>query len=111
MERTDRNERDDAQKAKLIFFSLAAVVAILLIWSIASASKARSERNAVKQELEMVKSDNIKLEQMVKDLNHENENLKKKVQQLEAKAKAKPAARKKSPASKSTAKKKISKRK
>lgn len=109
MERTDR-ERDDAQKAKLIFFSLAAVVVILLIWSIASASKARSERNAVKQELEMVNSDNIKLEQMVKDLNHENENLKKKVQQLEAKVKAKPAA-KKAPASKSTAKKKTSKRK
>lgn len=105
MERTDRNEKDDAQKAKLIFFSLAALVLVLLVWSIASGSKARSERNAVKQELELVKSDNIKLEQMVKDLNQENETLKKKVQQMEAKAKAKPSGKKKTGSSKGTAKK------
>jgi uncharacterized protein YlxW (UPF0749 family) len=108
MERTGRNEKDDAQKAKLVFFSLAALVAVLLIWSIASGSKARSERDAAKQELEMSKSDVIKLEQMVKDLNTENEGLKKKVQQLEAKvkAKAKPASvKKKSAPSKSSTKK------
>jgi len=63
------------------------------------AGKARSERDALKQELDIVKSDNIKLEQMVKDLSQENDTLKKKVQQLEAKAKAKPApAAKKKPA-------------
>lgn len=98
MERTDRNEKDDAQKAKLIFFSLAALVVILLIWSVAAGSKARSERNAVKQELEIMRADNANLEQMVKDLNQENDTLKKKVTQLEAKAKAKPAPKKKAPA-------------
>jgi hypothetical protein len=98
MERTDRNEQDDAQKAKLIFFSLAALVVILLIWSVAAGSKARSERNAAQTELEAMKADNSKLEQMVKDLNQENDTLKKKITQLEAKAKAKPAPKKKAPA-------------
>jgi regulatory protein YycI of two-component signal transduction system YycFG len=100
MERTDHSEKDNAQKAKLIFFLLAAVVAVLLIWSFVSASKARSERDAARQDVERVKQDNIKLEQMVKDLNQENEILKKRVQQLDAKAKAKPAAKKKTKASK-----------
>ncbi len=106
MERTDRNEKDDAQKAKLIFFSLAALVVILLIWSVAAGSKARSERNAAKTELEAMRADNTKLEQMVKDLTQENDTLKKKIGQLEAKAKAKPkaAAKKKAPAKKSTKK-------
>lgn len=105
MERTDRNEKDDAQKAKIIFFSLAGLVVLLLVWSIASGSKARSERNAAKMELEMVKSDNIKLEQMIKDLNQENENLKKKVQQIEAKPKTKSAPARKKQSSKRTTKK------
>jgi len=85
-------------------------VVVLLVWSVAAASKARSERNAAKQELEMVRSDNVKLEQMVKDLTQENENLKKKVAQLETKPKAKPAPAKKK-ATKSTSKKKSSKTK
>ena len=106
MERTDRSEKNDTQKTKLIFLSLAVLVAVLLIWSFAAASKARSERNAAKQELEMVKQDNAKLEQMVKDLNQENDALKKKVQQLETKTKAKPAAKKKAPKTKKTSKKK-----
>ncbi len=90
MERTDRNDKDDAQKTKLIFFSLAALVVVLLVWSVMVANKARNERNAVKQELELVKSDNVRLDQMAKDLTQENENLKKKIAQLEAQAKAKP---------------------
>ena len=104
MERTERNEKDDSQKTKLIFLSLAALVVILLIWSLASGSKARSERNAATQELEVVRADNSRLEQMLKDLNQENDTLKKRIGQLEAKAKAKPAVKKKAPA-KSTAKK------
>ncbi len=97
----ERTEKDDAQKAKLVFFSLAALVVILLIWSVAATSKAKSELKAAKQELEKVeavKADNAKLEQMVRDLNQENDTLKKQVKQLEAKAKAKPAAKKKAPA-------------
>ncbi len=97
MERTDRTEKDDSQKTKLIFFSLAALVVVLLVWSVVVAGKARSERDAVKQELDLAKSDNAKLEQMVKDLSQENDTLKKKVQQFEAKAKAKPAPAKKKP--------------
>lgn len=107
MERPERTEKDDAQKAKLIFLSLAVFVVILLIWSVASATRARSERNAAQQELETVKADNLKLEQMVTDLNQENQTLKSKVQQLEAKAKAKPKpAARKTAAKKTTAKKK-----
>ncbi len=106
MERTERNEKEDKQKAKLIFLLLAVSVAVLLIWSFAAANKARSERNTARQELEMVKQDNAKLEQMVKDLTQENDVLKNKVQQLEAKAKAKPAAKKKASKTKKTTKKK-----
>jgi len=95
MERTDRNEKDDAQKAKLIFISLAALVSILLIVTFVYANKARTERNAARQELEAVKQDNAKLEQMLKDQSQEIDALKKKIQQLEAKAKAKPAVKKK----------------
>ncbi len=104
MERTDRNEQNDSQKTKLIFFSLAALVVALLIWSVIVAGKARSERDALRQELDVVKSDNVKLEQMVKDLGQENDSLKKKVQQLEAKAKAKPAPAKKPTKSKKSTK-------
>jgi len=101
----DRNEKDAARKAKLIFFSLAALVAVLLVWSFVSASKARSERDAARQEIEMLKQDNAKLEQMVKDLNQENEMLRKKVRQVDSKAKAKPVAKKKTKSSKKTTKK------
>jgi Flp pilus assembly protein TadB len=104
MERTDRNEKDDAQRAKLIFISLAALVTILLIVTFVYSSKARTERNTARQELEAAKLDNAKLEQMLKDQSQEIDALKKKVQQLEAKAKTKPAAKKKT-APKSTAKK------
>ena len=104
MERTDRNEKDDAQRTKLIFITLAALVTVLLIVTFVYASKARTERNAARQELEAVKQDNAKLEQMLKDQSQEIDALKKQVQQLEAKAKAKPAVKKKA-ASKSTAKK------
>jgi len=98
MERTDRSEKDDAQRAKLIFISLAVLVAILLIVTFVYASKARTERNMAQQELEAVKQDNAKLEQLLKDQNQEMDALKKKVQQLEAKAKEKPAPKKKAPA-------------
>ena len=112
MERTDRTEGNDPQKTKFVFLFLAAVVAVILIWSFVAANKARSERNAAVQELETTKSDNMKLEQMVKDLNQENESLKKKVQELESKAKAKakvkakPAPKKKTAKTRKTSKKK-----
>jgi len=97
MERPDRVDKDDTQKVKLIFLSLAALMTILLIWSLYSANKARMERDTAKQDMEMSKQDNAKLEQMVKDQNQEIDALKKQVQQCEAKAKAKPAAKKKAP--------------
>jgi cell division protein FtsB len=106
MERIERNEKNDTQKARLIFLSLAAVVAIGLIWSVVSMNKARSERDVARQEVEMLKQENAKLEQMVKDLNQENEGLKKKIQQLQAKPKAKPAVKKKTKSTKSTSTKK-----
>ena len=105
MERQERSEKDDTQKAKLIFISLAVVVIIILAWSFFSAKNARTERDAAKQELEMVKTDNAKLEQMVKEQNVMIDDLKKKVTTLEAKAKAKPATAKKKAAPSKTAKK------
>jgi len=94
MERPDRNEKEDTQKAKLIFLSIAAVVTILLIWSFYTANKAKVERDKAIQEVEMLKQDNTKLEQMLKDQNQINDELKKKVQICESKPKAKPAAKK-----------------
>ncbi len=106
MERTERNEKDDAQKAKLIFLAVAALVVVLLIVSFGYANKARNELNAKNVELETVKQDNAKLEQMLKDQNVEIDALKKQVLQLQAKAKAKakPAPKKKAPVSKTKAK-------
>jgi uncharacterized membrane protein YhiD involved in acid resistance len=106
----NRTEKeDDAQKAKLIFLSLGAIVVILLIWSLYSANKARTERDAAKQEVEMLRQDNIKMEQLLKDQNQTIDDLKKKVVQCESKPKAK-AVKKKAPA-KSGAKKTKSKSK
>jgi uncharacterized membrane protein YhiD involved in acid resistance len=109
MDRIDRNEKDNSQKAKLIFFSLAALVVILLIWSIVSANKARLERDTAREQVELLKLENVKLEQMVKDLHQDNEGFKKRLQQCQAKPKAKPAVKKKTKAAKSTTTKKTSK--
>ncbi len=94
MDRPERTERDDAQKAKLVFLSLAALVTILLIWSLYAANKARTERDAARQETEMLKQDNMKLEQLLKDQNQELDTVKKKLQQCETKPKPKPAKKK-----------------
>ncbi len=103
MERSDRNEKDDAQKAKLIFFAVAALVTLLLGWSFYTANTARKDRDAARLESEMLKQDNAKLEQMLKDQNQVNDDLKKKLQVCETKSKAKPAA-KKSTSTKKTSK-------
>jgi Tfp pilus assembly protein PilO len=105
MERPDRNEKDDAQKAKLIFISLAVAVVIVLGWSLVSASNARKERDAARQELELLRQDNGKLEQMLREQSVVIDDLKKKMLALETKPKAKPAVKKKAASSKSTAKK------
>jgi len=104
MERPDKVEKDDTQKVKLIFLSLAALATILLIWSLYTANKARVERDSAKQDLEVLKQDNVKLEQMVKDQGQEIDSLKKQVQQCEAKAKT--VAKPKAPAKKAPAKSK-----
>ena len=91
----ERNEKDDTQKAKLIFLALAALVVVLLIVSFGYANKARNELNAKNQEIELVKQDNMKLELMLRDANAEIDGLKKHVKYLEDKVKAKPAPKKK----------------
>lgn len=110
MERPDRNEKDDSQKAKLIFFSLAALVTVLLIWSFYTANNARQERDKARQETEQLRQDNSRLEQMLKDQNQVNDDLKKKLQLCDSKPKPtpKPVAKKATPKS---AKKKSSKSK
>ncbi len=104
MERPDRTEKDDAQKAKLIFFSLAALVTILLIWSFYTANNARQERDKARQENEMIRQESARLEQMLKEQNQINDDLKKKLQICETKPAPKPAAKK--PAPKKSTKKK-----
>jgi len=94
MERPDRTEKDDAQKAKLIFFSLAALVTILLIWSFYTANNARQERDRARQETEQIRQESARLEQMLKEQNQINDDLKNKLQACESKPKAKPAAKK-----------------
>jgi DNA gyrase/topoisomerase IV subunit A len=111
MDKPERTEKDDAQKAKLIFLSLAALVTILLIWSLYAANKAKTERDLARQEVEALTLDAAKLEQILKDQNTEIDTLKKKLQQCEARPKPKPAVKKATPAksvkksSKSTKKK------
>jgi hypothetical protein len=111
MDRPERTEKDDAQKLKLIFLSLAALVTILLIWSLVTANRARTERDAARQETEVLKQDNARLELILKDQNQQLDELKKKVLQCEtaAKTKPKPSAKKKAAPAKTT--KKSSKRK
>ncbi len=104
MERMERSEKDDSQKAKLIFLALAALVVVLLIVSFGYANKAKNELNAKNTELEAVKQDNMKLELMLKDATAEIDGLKKHVKYLEDKLKAKPAPKKKAPAAKTRTK-------
>jgi DNA gyrase/topoisomerase IV subunit A len=109
MERPDRTEKNDAQKAKLIFFSLGALVFILLIWSFYTAHNAGQERDKARQETEQLRLEKDKLEQMLKDQNQMNDDLKKKLQLCESKPKPAPVAKKTTP--KKSAPKKSSKSK
>ncbi len=111
MERPDRDEKDDALKAKLIFFSLAALVTILLIWSFYTANSARRARDQAIQEIDLAKQENAKLEQMLKDQNQINDDLKNKLQLCESKIKAKPAVKKPATSKKTTKKASKSKKK
>ena len=110
MDRPERTEQNDTQKAKLIFLSLAALVAVLLVWSLYAANKAKTERDAARQETETLKEEYAKLEQLLKDQNQELDALKSKVQQCESKIKAKPRAKVKAAAKKKAAPAKNSKK-
>lgn len=94
MERPDRNEKDDAQKAKLIFISLAVLVTVLLIWSFYTAYSARQERDKARQETEQCRQESAHLEQMLKDQNLVNDDLKNKLQLCESRPKPKPVVNK-----------------
>lgn len=97
MDNQDRTGKDDSQKAKLIFFSLAGLVTVLLIWSFYTANNARQERDKAIQETEQLRQDNAGLEQMLKDQNQINDDLKKKLFQCESKPKPKPVVKKAAP--------------
>ena len=101
--RQERSSMDEAQKSKLIFISLAAVVTILLIISFVYGNKARTERDAAKKEVEALKLDNTKLSQWLEERTQEVEKYKKALEECKAKPKTKPAEKKK-PAAKSTKK-------
>ncbi len=102
MERPERSAMDEAQKAKLIFISLAAVVTILLIISFVVGNKARAQRDAAVKELDVLKQDNAKLAQYLDERNAELEKTKKALEECKTKpkAKAKPATKAKPKTSK-----------
>ena len=106
--RPERGTIDEAQKAKLIFISLASVVLILLVISFVYGNKARTQRDMALKEIEALKQDNVKLSQWLEERTQEAEKYKKSYEECKAKPKAKPAA-KKAPAK--TTKKKTTKSK
>ena len=91
--RPDRSSMDEAQKAKLIFVSLAAVVTILLIISFVYGNKARTQRDAAQKEVEALKQDNAKLSQWLEERTQEVEKYKKSLEECRSKPKPKPAAK------------------
>jgi regulatory protein YycI of two-component signal transduction system YycFG len=100
---------DEAQKAKLIFISVAAVVTILLIISFVYGNKARNERDAARTEVEALKQDNAKLSQWLEERTQETDKLKKALEECKAKPKPKAPAKKAAP-KKTTTKKKTTAR-
>jgi cell division protein FtsB len=94
--RPDRG-MDDAQKQKLIFISVAAVVTILLIFSFLNGNKARTQRDAALAEVATLKEDNAKLSRWLEERTQEMEKYKKAYEECKARPKA--------PAKKATAKK------
>lgn len=106
MDRPERSSMDEAQKAKLIFISLAAVVTILLIISFVYGNKARQARDAALKEVEVLKQDNAKLSQWLEERTQEVEKYKKALEECKAKPKQKaPAKKTTSKSTKSTKKK------
>ncbi len=106
MDRMDRGENGDAaQKAKIIFLALAAAVVVLLVFSFVYASKAKSELKTVKQELELLKTDNAKLSQWLEERTQEVEKLKFALEQCKTKAKIKAATKGKTTSRNATKKK------
>jgi hypothetical protein len=99
--RPERGSIDEAQKSKLIFISLAAVVMILLIISFVYGNKARTQRDVALKEVEALKLDNTKLSQWLEERTQESERYKRALEECKAKPKAKTADKKK-PAAKST---------
>jgi hypothetical protein len=69
-----------------------------------AANKAKTERDLARQEVEALKMDAVKLEQILRDQNTEIDALKKKMQQCEARPKPKPAVKKKAAPAKSVKK-------
>jgi hypothetical protein len=106
--RPERSSMEDAQKSKLVFISLAAVVTILLIVSFVYGNRARNERDAVRKEVEAMKLDNARLYQWLEERTQEVEKYKKALETCMAKPKPKPAPAKstKPAAKKSTTTKK-----
>jgi regulatory protein YycI of two-component signal transduction system YycFG len=104
---------DEAQKAKLIFISVAAVVTILLIISFVYGNRARNERDAFRKDVEVLKQDNAKLSQWLEERTQETDKLKKALEECRAKPKPKAPVKKAAPkktTTKTTPKKKTTAR-
>lgn len=108
MDRPERGNIDDAQKAKLIFGSIAAVVFILLIFSFVQGNKAGSQRDAALREVEALRAENAKLSQYLETRTQEMEQYKRSYEDCRTKLKYTTPAKKstsKKTATKSTRKK------
>ena len=102
MDRPERGTIDDAQKAKLIFGSIAAVVLILLIFSFMQGNKAKTQRDAAQREVAALKAENVKLSQYLEDRTREMEQYKRSYE--DCKTKLRYAAPAKKTAAKKTTK-------
>jgi len=76
MERPDRSLIDDTQKAKLIFGAIAAVVFILLVFSLVRGNRIRGELDAARKDVQSLKADNTRLSQYLETRTQELERYK-----------------------------------
>lgn len=110
MERPARGMIDEAQKAKLIFSSIAAVVTILLIFSFVRGNKMRTQRDAALGEIETLKADNVKLSRYLESRTQEMERYRKSYESCRTKLRYTKPARRTSKKKKTSSRKRTTRR-
>lgn len=83
---------DPVLRAKLMFLGVAAAVLVLLAGSFLYAAKARSERNALSDEMKTLRNDNARLAQQLDERIRQVASLKKQIEKLQGRSKPKQAS-------------------